>query len=110
VARWLVDHHHFPATRPLPGAEPVIREPDTAVSFWTYYPQPEPVEPLTSTHLAALLRTLHQVQAAPPLPAWVPLASLSGTIADPALSTSLTKRTALAPGPDLAPPGRAHRP
>jgi hypothetical protein len=90
AARWLVGDHHFPATRPLPGAEPVIREPDTVVSFWIYYPPPEPVEPLTSTHLAALLRTLHQIEAAPPLPAWVPLASLSGTIADPALSASLT--------------------
>ena len=90
ITRWLAQEHHFPATQPLDDTSPVTV--DTAVvSFWTYYPQPENAPPLTSAHLAILLRLLHQSETPPvALPTWVPLASLHATVTDPALSAVLT--------------------
>ena len=90
ITRWLAQEHQFPATEPLTDTSPVTV--DTAVvSFWAYYPQPETAPPLTSAHLAVLLRLLHQSETPPvPLPAWVPLASLHATVTDPVLSAVLT--------------------
>ena len=90
IARWLVQEYQFPATRPLDDVSPVTVE-SAVVSFWAYYRQPENPSPLTSGHLAALLRLLHHVQTPPVcLPDWVPLESLHGTVQDPALSAVLS--------------------
>ena len=90
ITRWLAQERHFPATEPLGDTSPVTV--DTAVvSFWTYYQQLENAPPLTSAHLAIMLRLLHQSETPPvALPTWVPLASLHATVADPALSAVLT--------------------
>ena len=90
VTSWLVQEQQFPATQPLERTSPVTMG-TTVVSFWAYYPQPENASPLTSGHLAVLLRLLHQAGTPPvALPAWVPLASLHATVADPVLSAVLT--------------------
>jgi hypothetical protein len=89
ITRWLARERQFPATQPLDGTSPVTVN-STVVSFWAYYPQPEDAAPLTSGHLATLLRLLHQA-GAPPIspPAWVPLESLHATVQDPVLSAAL---------------------
>jgi hypothetical protein len=90
ITRWLSQERRFPATRSLDGTSPVTVD-SAVVSFWTYYPQPEAALPLTSRHLAILLRLLHQ--AGPPpvsLPAWVPLEALEATAGNPSLSAALT--------------------
>ena len=57
----------------------------------SYYRQPEDASPLTSEHLAVLLRLLHRAGTPPvSVPAWVPLASLHATVEDPLLSAALT--------------------
>lgn len=90
ITRWLVREHQFPATQPLEDTSPVSVD-SAVVSFWAYYPQPQDGPPLTSAHLAALLRLLHRAGAPPVvLPAWVPLESLHVTVANPALSAALT--------------------
>jgi hypothetical protein len=90
ITRWLVREHRFPATEPLEDTSPVSVN-SAVVSFWAYYPQPQDALPLTSAHLAALLRLLHQTGAPPvALPTWVPLESLHATVADPVLSAALT--------------------
>jgi hypothetical protein len=88
VTRWLVQER-FPATEPLAGAGPVTVG-NAVISFWTYYPQPDPPAPFTSAQLATLLRLLHDA-APPPLPLrpWIPLDSLEATIQDPVLSAAL---------------------
>jgi Phosphotransferase enzyme family len=90
ITRWLVRQCEFPATEPLEDTNPVTVN-GAVVSFWNYYPQPQNAPPLTSAHLAALLRLLHQAGAPPvALPDWVPLESLHGTVQDPVLSAALT--------------------
>jgi Ser/Thr protein kinase RdoA (MazF antagonist) len=91
ITGWLAQERQFPVTQPLDGTSPVTVG-TAVVSFWTYYPQLENAPPLTSAHLAVLLRLLHQ-SGMPPitLPTWVPLASLQATIADPELSAILTE-------------------
>ncbi len=90
ITRWLTQEHQFPATRPLEGTSPVTVS-SAVVSFWACYPQPSGAPPLTSRHLAVLLRLLHQAPPPPvSLPDWVPLASLQATIEDPLLSAALT--------------------
>lgn len=80
VCDWLVIDHDFPATRPLPGTSAVLID-DTTVTFWVHYPQPEPAPPLTSAHLADLLRRLHDLPDPPgALPQWRPLTSLEATV------------------------------
>ena len=78
VTRWLVDHHGFGATRPLPGVDLVEVDATTTVSFWVNYPQPAPPRPLTSAHMGCLLANLHAIPDSPPdLPRWVPLVRVS---------------------------------
>lgn len=90
ITRWLALEQHFPATQPLDNTMPVAVG-TAVVSFWAYYQQSENAPPLTSAHLAVLLRLLHQSETPPiTLPTWVPLASLHATIADPVLSAVLT--------------------
>jgi hypothetical protein len=90
VTRWLAQERQFPATEPLDNVSPVTVN-SAVVSFWTYYRQPEDGSPLTSGHLAVLLRLLHQAGTPPvSLPAWVPLASLHATVEDRLLSAALT--------------------
>lgn len=72
ITRWLAQEQHFPATQPLDNSMPVAVG-TAVVSFWAYYPQPENAPPLTSAHLAVLLRLLHQCETPPiALPTWVP--------------------------------------
>ena len=89
ITRWLAQERQFPATRPLDDTSPVTVN-SAVVSFWVYYRPPGDAPPLTSGHLAVLLRLLHQ-SGTPPvwLPAWVPLASLHATAGDPVLSAAL---------------------
>jgi hypothetical protein len=90
VTRWLAQERQFPATEPLDNMSPVTVN-NAVVSFWVYYRQPEDASPLTSGHLAVLLRLLHQAGTPPvSLPAWVPLASLHATAGDRLLSAALT--------------------
>jgi hypothetical protein len=90
ITRWLVQQHQFPATEPLEDTNPVSVD-SAVVSFWNYYPQPQDGPPLTSAHLAALLRLLHRAGTPPDaLPPWVPLESLRATVGDPVLSAALT--------------------
>jgi hypothetical protein len=91
VTRWLAQECQFPATQPLADTTSPVTVDGAVVSFWTYYPQPASPPPLTSGHLAVLLRLLHQAGTPPvSLPAWVPLASLQATVQDPLLSAALT--------------------
>lgn len=84
VVGWLVDHHHFAATAPVPGAEPVQVAEQVTVTFWRYYHQPEATAAPTSDHLGRLLRSLHGIAGAPPVPLqrWVPLAALHAALLD----------------------------
>jgi hypothetical protein len=80
VCEWLVNDQDFPATRPLPDI-PALVVADATVTFWAYYHQSEPSPPLTSAHLADLLRRLHDLPDPPhPLPTWRPLTSLEATV------------------------------
>jgi len=94
VTSWLGRDRGFAATTPLPGADLVEVDPTTAVTFWTYYPQPPESAgaPLTSAHLGQLLADLHHTGWPPtPLPRWTPLESLdralSSTADNDAIST-----------------------
>ncbi|MGW6196963.1 phosphotransferase [Kribbella sp. NPDC055110] len=89
VTGWL-GQQGFAATTPLPGTE-LVEVGTNAVTFWTYYPQPGPeVEPLTSRHLGALVRTLHDTGEPPAaLPEWQPLESLSQALESPAAPEAL---------------------
>lgn len=90
VTRWLAREHQFPATQPLDDTGPVIVK-GAVVSFWAYYPQPLDGPPLTSAHLAAVLRLLHQGGVPPiTMSAWVPLEALEATIEVTQLSAVLT--------------------
>jgi hypothetical protein len=101
ITRWLAQHQGFLATQPAGGTTPVTVN-DAVVSFWTYYPQPEPAPELTSRHLAVLLRLLHHAGTPPiALPDWMPLTSLHATVTDPVLSAALTtERAGLDQRPD----------
>jgi aminoglycoside phosphotransferase (APT) family kinase protein len=78
------------SVKPEEAQNPVSVD-SAVVSFWNYYPQPQDGPPLTSQHLAALLRLLHQTGTPPvALPDWVPLESLHATVQDPVLSAALT--------------------
>ena len=90
VTRWLMEEHDFPATQPLPGAEPVELDPTTTISFWVYYPQPTPPQPLTSGHLGPLLAQLHALPPPPcDLPRWIPLDSLDHALRDDTAALAL---------------------
>lgn len=90
ITRWLVDEHHFPATRPLTGSELVELNTKTTVSFWVYYPQPSSPPPLTSTHMARLLAALHAISHPPhDLPRWLPLDSLHHALHDDTAAQAL---------------------
>ncbi|MGH3931164.1 MAG: phosphotransferase, partial [Pseudonocardiaceae bacterium] len=90
VARWLVEHHGFAATRPLPGADLVEVDARTTVSFWVNYPQHAPPRPLTSAPLGCLLADLHAIPDLPPdLPPWVPLDSLDHALHDDTAAVAL---------------------
>jgi len=91
ITRWLGQQHQLPATQPLDNTSPVTVN-SGVVSFWAYYPQSLNAPLLTSEHLAALLRLLHDAGTPPvALPTWVPLASLHATVSDPARSAALTR-------------------
>lgn len=84
ITDWL-GRQGFGATTPLDGAE-LVEIDAAAVTFWTYYPQPDPsdTEPLTSQHLGELLSALHRTGQAPAaLAEWRPLESLSRAINSP---------------------------
>jgi hypothetical protein len=89
VTGWL-GQQGFAATTPLPGTELVEVGP-SVVTFWTYYPQPGPdIEPLTSSHLGALVGALHDTGEPPAvLPEWQPLESLSRALESPAAPEAL---------------------
>lgn len=90
IVRWLTRQQRFPATEPLDDVGPVTVN-GAAVSFWVFYPQPDKAPPLTSGHLAVLLRLLHRAGTPPvSLPSWVPLESLHATLEDRARSAALT--------------------
>jgi Ser/Thr protein kinase RdoA (MazF antagonist) len=90
VTRWLVEEHGFPATRPLDNSELVELDARTTVSFWVYYPQPNPPQPLTSAHMGSLLAELHAISHPPPdLPHWVPLDSLTHALHDDTTALAL---------------------
>lgn len=92
VTSWL-DQQGFGATAPLAGAS-LVEVGTTAVSFWTYYPQPDPhdTQPLTSRHLGTLIKALHRTRQPPgDLPDWRPLESLGRVL------ESAAARDALAP-------------
>lgn len=85
VARWLVDSQHFPATAPLPHTDVIRVDPNTTVSFWAYYPQPETSASPTSAHVGRLLAHLHATVDPPAdLPQWLPLSSLEQALHDDA--------------------------
>ncbi|GIL28953.1 phosphotransferase [Actinocatenispora comari] len=90
ITRWLADEHHFPATRPA-DIEPVETKTAT-VTFWQYYPQPNPAPDPRSADLARLLRRLHHLNQAPPttLEAWVPLESLDTALHDTPIKAPLS--------------------
>lgn len=84
VTRWLVGLG-FPATAPLelPSAaeQPVVVHDggrDIAVTFWRYYPQPEPLPTRDFAALGRMARQLHAISDRPPvaLSAYRPLTSL----------------------------------
>ncbi|MBT8228177.1 MAG: aminoglycoside phosphotransferase family protein [Dactylosporangium sp.] len=88
AAAWLADEYGVAATRPLPAVDAVTVD-DATVGFWAYYPQPDGPRP-TSAHLARTLETLHQAEHPPvPLRRWMPLTSLSTTLAEPATAAAL---------------------
>jgi hypothetical protein len=83
VAQWLT-RLGFPAVEPADVDQPVLL--DTAVvTFWRYYPQHDRGYPPV-THLAALLRQLHQLTTPPAdlpveLPTYQPLQSFTAVLA-----------------------------
>lgn len=81
VCQWLIEQHQFPV--PAPASDGAIEPaPGTAVTFWTYYPQPAE-EPPDSTYLGQLLHRLHALpRPTAKLPRWRPLTSLELTIRD----------------------------
>lgn len=90
VTRWLVDEHGFPATRPFADVDLVEVDAATTVSFWEYYPQPRPPQPLTSAHLGRLLADLHALPHPPtPLPGWVALDALEDALSDEVATVAL---------------------
>ncbi len=90
VARWLVEEHGFPVTRPLEGSDLVELDAKTTVSFWVYYPQPPSPQPLTSAHMGRLLADLHAISHPPrDLPRWVPLDSLDHALHDDTAALAL---------------------
>ncbi|MFE3998958.1 phosphotransferase [Nocardioides sp. YIM B13467] len=86
VVRWLCDDHGFGATSPIAGTTPTVVRPrqgapGLTVSFWHYYPQPDPAEAFDSAHLGSLLRDLHALTEPPlALPRWRPLTSLRNVL------------------------------
>lgn len=84
VTRWLA-HQGFPATEPIdvpsPAEQPVIVEEagrDIAVTFWRYYPQPDPLPSRDFAALGTLASQLHAIDERPPvaLPHYRPLRTL----------------------------------
>lgn len=91
VTAWL-DTEGFAATTPLPHAELVEVDDHTCVTFWTYYPQPDPDrhEPFTSAHLGALIKALHSTGEPPAeLADWIPLETLGRVLHTPAATAAL---------------------
>jgi Phosphotransferase enzyme family len=94
VTAWL-DTEGFAATRPLPHTEVVDVDDLTCVTFWTYYPQPDPDrhEPFTSTHLGALVKALHSTSEPPTeLVDWIPLETLGRVLQAPAAAAALSSQ------------------
>jgi phosphotransferase family enzyme len=84
VVDWLVDEHGFPATAPA-SVDAVDFDGHATVTFWRYYHQPHPTPRPNARDLATLLKRLHTITGAPPVPLtpWVPLASLEAALAKP---------------------------
>lgn len=86
VAQWLAVDSDFGATAPLSNTTPTLVRPRSGapgltVSFWHYYPQPEPAPVFDSAHLGSLLRELHALPPPSlPLPRWRPLTSLRSVL------------------------------
>lgn len=90
AARELVHRYGIAATKPLGGIQPVVSDATTCVSFWVFYPQPDPSPLLTSVHLASILRKLHDIDhLATGLDTWQPLWSLTSVLSDPAYLANL---------------------
>jgi Ser/Thr protein kinase RdoA (MazF antagonist) len=92
VTSWL-GQQGFAATTPLPGTELVEVDDATTVTFWTYYPQPEPgaAAPLTSGHLGTLIKALQQTGEPPnELADWKALESLERALGSAAAAAALT--------------------
>ncbi|WP_433499156.1 phosphotransferase [Sphaerimonospora sp. CA-214678] len=86
TAAWLVDQG-FPALRPLEVAQPVVVG-ACLVTFWEYLPSLDGRR-ADVTHLAGLLRALHQHPLPPfPLP---PIRPVGNTAADASASTVLSE-------------------
>lgn len=91
VAGWLADEVGLAVTAPLRDMPPVAVNASTTASFWVYYPQPEDFGPLTSAHLARILRPLHAVEDVPfELETWQPLVSLTAVLNEPEATSNLT--------------------
>lgn len=86
VARWLAVDNDYGATAPVADTTPTLVRPrpgapGLTVSFWRYYPQPEPAPAFDSAHLGSLLRELHALSTPPlPLARWRPLTSLRNVL------------------------------
>lgn len=86
VAQWLAIDNNFGATAPVANTAPTLVRPRTGVpgltvSFWRYYPQPQPAPVFDSAHLASLLRDLHALPTPPlQLARWRPLTSLRNVL------------------------------
>ena len=91
VCQWL-NEQAFPATTPLPH-EMIRHDARTAVTFWTYLPQPGR-PPRDSAYLGDLLRRLHALPApALDLPDWKALTSLELLLHDTSSPVSETDRS-----------------
>lgn len=80
IAEWLLSHN-FPTVSPIEVDQPVEVD-DRTVTFWRYYPQHHRPAP-SAAHLGGLLRELHAIPEAPPVPLepYQPLVSLGRELA-----------------------------
>lgn len=80
MTRWL-SSQGFPTIEPIPVMQPVHRG-QCAITFWTYYPQPDEAPP-SARELGSLLRQLHNLPAPPiDLPTYRPLERLADILHD----------------------------
>jgi len=83
LTRWLSVQHGFRTVVPFGDVDIVEFPSGVTVSFWTYYPQPDPPPAFTSADLGQLLRTLHELPDAPvELPQWKALTALEDALQD----------------------------